>query len=120
MNVLDDLLGLFNLIDRLEGLFSALRYRDAGRVFAIPRADKPGGGHTLNEVEALLSRYSVPIYGRTHDARCMYFHVKHRQARWAEYILLRAGVRFTSQPVDARNAANAAKHTAPPRPWRNR
>ncbi len=120
MDLLDNLLGTFNLIDRIEWLASSIRHRSTGRRFVIPRADKPGGRHTLNEVEALLRRYDVPIYGRTHDARCMYFHVKTRQSRWAEYILLRAGVIFVSRPVDPRNRTTAARHSTPPRPWRLR
>lgn len=127
--IIDDLLGHLNYIDRIEGWVMSLRHGDydqarknglAGFVaelvsslfmtnthtFAIPRA----GAHSLNEVEALLKKYGIPIFGRTHDARCMYFHVKQRQARWAEYLLVQAGVQLESATFDSRNAAYPARH----------
>lgn len=119
LDLLDDFVfGPCNLIDRAEGLISGIRYGDLGCQFAIPRADK-GGPYTLTEVEDLLARYGVAVFGRTHDANHMYFKVKKRQARWAEYLMLHAGVELTTPTVDARNPGYAASH-APgwmPRPW---
>jgi hypothetical protein len=119
MDLLDDFVfGPCNLIDRAEGLLSGIRYGDMGHQFAIPRADK-GGPFTLAEIEELLARYGVVVFGRTHDANHMYFHVKKRQARWAEYLMLHAGVELCNPPVDERNPGYAASH-APgwmPRPW---
>lgn len=120
MDLLDDFVfGPFNLIDRIEGILTGIRYRDLGHQFAIPRADK-GGPLTLAEIEDLLARYSVAVYGRTHDANRMYFHVKKRQARWAEHILLRAGAVLNSPPVDARSAHWASRHQGPPPAWRDK
>lgn len=136
---LDTLLGLANWVDRLEGWIMSLRYGDyasarqrgilalVGEVgsslletntyhFAMRR----DGRHSLNEVEALLKRYGIPIFGRTHDAHCLYFHVKKRQARWAEYILLHAGVELVNPVFDPRNPGYVTRH-APgfmPTPWR--
>ncbi len=141
MDLFDDLCGPLNLIDRLEGLLMALRYGDyrhagkngvlgyAGEVassltgantfrFALLRS----GPHSLNEVEALLKRYGVPIVGRTHDATCMYFSVKRRQARWAEYVMLQAGVELANAAFDNRNPGYVGTH-APgymPAPWSER
>ncbi len=110
MDFLDDfVLGPCNLIDRLEGLLRGIGYGDLGHQFAIPRADKEGV-FTLNEVDTLLNHYGIPIYGRTHDADHMYFRVKKRQARWAEYLLLHAGVDLHSPTVDGRNPGYAAAH----------
>lgn len=138
MALIDNFLGLVNLIDRVEGWLMALRYGDyasarrrgvlgvAGEVgssvlgtntftFALVRT----GAYSLNEVEALLWRYGIAIFGRTHDARCMYFRVKKRQARWAEYLMLQQGVELANPTFDPRNTGYAGGH-APgwmPRPW---
>lgn len=110
MDFLDDFIfGPCNLIDRLEGLLRGVSYGDLGHQFAILRADK-GGQFTLAEVEALLDHYGIPVYGRTHDAQCLYFHVKKRQARWAEYLLLHAGVTLQGPLFDPRNAGYVARH----------
>ena len=120
MDFLDDFVaGPLNLIDRAEGLLSGLRYGDMGHQFAIKRVDKDGT-HSLKECEALLSEYGIAVYGRTHDARNMYFHVKNRQAVWAEYVLKSAGVDLLSPPVEARNEAWAAKRTGMPVSWKAR
>jgi len=138
MAFLDDVLGLANWVDRLEGLIMSLRYGDYVRArehgllallgevgssvlttntcrFALRRS----GRYSLHEVEALLKRYGIPIFGRTHDAKALYFHVKKRQARWAEYILLHAGVELLNPPLDPRHDEYVARH-APgymPTPW---
>jgi len=112
MDLLDDfILGPLNWVDRLEWLVRGALYGDFGAKFAIPRADKSeNDAPTLNEVERLLKRYGIAVYGRTHDSRNMYFHVKNRQARWAEYILLHAGVKLRNPTVDSRNAGYLARH----------
>lgn len=136
--IIDDILGNLNYVDRIEGLIMSLRHGDYARArrsgllgivievvssmimantrtFAISRS----GNFTLNEVEAMLRKYGISIFGRTHDARCMYFHVKLRQARWAEYLMLQAGVELESPIFDSRNVQYAGQH-APgwmPRPW---
>ncbi len=110
MDFLDDyLLGPLNLLDYLEGLMQAVIYRDAGHEIAIPRVDK-GGAFSLNEVRALLRRYGIATYGRRFDANHMYIRVKKRQARWAEYILLRAGVELHNPLYEGRNPGWAARH----------
>lgn len=123
-DMLDDfVLGPLNLIDRVEGLLSGVAYRDMGHQFAIGRADK-GAEHCLADVERILHKYHIAVYGRTHDSQHMYFHVKKRQAAWAEYLLLNAGVELHSAPVDTRNAGYAATNTAKgkamPAPWDER
>lgn len=119
MDILDDfVLGPLNLIDRFQGLTKGIIYRDLGYRFAIPRIDK-GGRFTLNEIEDLLKRYGVDVYGRTHDSQNMYFLVKRRQARWAEYLMLHAGVELRNPIFDQRNAGYAASHATGwmPKPW---
>ena len=122
MDLLDDLVfGPLNLIDRFEGLLKAVLYRDAGYRMAIPRLDK-GGRYSLSEVQQTLRQYGVATYGHTHDARSMHFSVKKRQARWAEYILLHAGVELTSPTFDERNPGYVTQHEPGymPKPWSER
>ncbi len=110
MDFLDDfVLGPLNYFDRLEWLLRGAAYGDFGVKFAIPRADKDGE-YTLVEVEQLLGKYGIAVYGRTHDSCNMYFHVKKRQARWAEYILLHAGVELRNPTFDRRNPGYVAQH----------
>jgi len=122
LDFLDDwVLGPFNLIDRAERLFKSAKYKDLGYQMAIPRLDK-GGEFTLNEAEDLLHKYGIAVYGRTHDARNMYFHVKNRQARWAEYLLLHAGFKLMNRTYDERNPGYVAQHEPGwmPTPWSER
>lgn len=117
---LDDfVLGPLNLLDWIEGLVIGFWYRDFGYELAIPRADK-GGEFSLNETRDLLANYGVATYGRRFDAQNMYIRVKNRQARWAEYVLLHAGVELLNPTVDARNPGYVAGHEPGwmPRPWR--
>jgi len=119
MDAVDDfVLGPLNLLDWLEGIAYSLFYRDFGFELAIPRSDKEGK-FSQNEMREILSRYGVATYGRRFDSQNMYIRVKKRQARWAEYVLLHAGVELLNPAFDHRNAGYAASH-APgwmPRPW---
>lgn len=119
MDFLDDFIfGPLNYFDRLEGLVRGAIYRDLGYQMAVLYPDR-GGRHTRDEVEALLRHYGIAVYGRTHDAQHMYFRVKKRQARWAEYLLLHANVALTSPTFDQRNQGYLAKHEAGwmPKAW---
>lgn len=108
LDIADDwIFGPLNLIDRAERWITAARFQDAGYQIAIPRTDK-GGEHSLDEASLLLKGYGIAVYGRTHDARNMYFHVKKRQARWAEYLLTHAGYEMLNAAYDERNAGYAA------------
>ncbi|MBI3957546.1 MAG: hypothetical protein HY328_01965 [Chloroflexi bacterium] len=118
MDTFDDLFGPLNVIDILEGLIRGLAYGDLGYGFEIARADKDGK-HTLNEAREILKDYGVDTFWYGFDSQKMYFRVKNRQARWAEYVLLHAGVELLNPAFDQRNAGYAASH-APgwmPRPW---
>lgn len=87
----DYLWGPFNLIDRIERVVTAIRFWDRGHQFALLRANK-GGSHLLRETSQILAQYHVPIWGRTHNSKCMFFHVKRRQMRWAAAIMRNHGV----------------------------
>lgn len=113
--------GPLNYFDRLEGLLRGVWYQDFGHEFAVLYPDR-GGKHSRQEIEALLNHYGIDVYGRTHDANHMYFRVKRRQARWAEYLLLHAGVSVKGPPVDSRNAGYVSRHPSGwmPPPWADR
>lgn len=119
MDFLDEfVLGPLNLIDRFEGILRGITYGDMGTEITICRSDK-GGSFSLNEVRLLLKGYGVDTFGRRFDSQNMYIRVKNRQARWAEYVLLHAGVELLNPAFDHRNASYAAKHPPGwmPRPW---
>lgn len=104
MDFLDDnVFGPMNLIDRLQGLIMGAIYQDMGHKFTVRYHDR-GGKHTRAEIESLLNKYGIAVYGRTHDANNMHFLVKKRQARWAEHVMRRAGVELIGGLVDASNA----------------
>ncbi|MBX3013021.1 MAG: hypothetical protein KF832_16005 [Caldilineaceae bacterium] len=116
---LDDYVyGPLNYVDRIEGLWKAIQYQDTGHTFTIPRQDK-GGKYSLYQVEELLERYGIVLFCRTFDAQYRYFRVKERQAEWAEYLMLLAGVELQGPLINEQNARYAAQ--APmgwmPRPW---
>lgn len=119
MDYFDDLFGPLNLLDTLEGLIRGLAYGDLGYELQIQRADK-GGSHTLNEAIDMLRRYGVDTFWYGFDSQKMYFRVKNRQARWAEYVLLHAGVELLNPTFDQRNPGYVARHEPGwmPRPWR--
>ncbi len=111
------------MIDPIEGVISTFRYADwAGAyerrgVFGIAtelaasftRHNSPlvwvqrGAGWSGVEVERWLTRYSAKVYGRGFAGNALCFRVKRRQARWAEYLMERAGIPGVSALVDARN-----------------
>lgn len=120
MDFLNDFVtGPLNVIDKIEGVISGVRYGDMGHQFAIRRGEK-GGQHNLVEVEHILRKYGIAVYGRGHDSQRVYFRAKNRQAEWAEYVLLRAGVELLSSPVESRNAGWASGHVGMPTPWSER
>ena len=130
MNGLLDLLAYFDWIDWLEGFISTFLNADwegarsrqgyAGMVgefidsllgrntwtLAVPR----DSGWRGIEIERLLKRHGVRIWGRGVNGRELFFRVKRRQANWAEYLLLRSGVPLTSTPFNPRNWEYAKRY----------
>ncbi len=52
----------------------------------------PDGRYNQASVRQLLARYGIVSWGYGYWHGEMYFRVKKRQAHWAQYVLLRAGV----------------------------
>lgn len=105
------------LIHPLDGLIGKWLHGPMHR-FCFAR----GAGFTGVEIEMLLRRYGIRIWGREiEDEDEVAFLVKQRQAVWAEYILCRAGVPLTSTLLDPRNEQYRQHHApgAMPTPWSN-
>jgi len=78
------------------------------------------GGFSGIEAEQTLRQYGIRVWGReVTDAEEIAFLVKAKQARWAEYLLCRAGVPLTCQLLDPRNAQYQQRHApnSMPTPW---
>ncbi len=117
-DIYDNIAGSLNYLDVLEGLIRGLAYGDFGYQMVLRRVDK-GGSHRMSEAIDILKGYGVDTFWFGFDSQNMYFRVKKRQARWAEYVLLHAGVELLNPAFDHRNASYAAKHPPGwmPRPW---
>lgn len=108
MDVIDTLLGPFDLIDRISAALSVAGRRDRGVELRILRRDK-GGTHTSAEARELLARYGVRASRGRFDATYQYIIVGSRQAKWARYLLRQAGV--------ATSAAGNQATGKMPTPW---
>jgi hypothetical protein len=112
------LLFIPDLVDAIDGWTGRLFHGPMQR-FTFLRA----GDFTGAEVEQLLRRYGIRVWGRELDhPEELALLVKRKQAIWAEYILCRAGVPLTSPLLDPRNAHYQPRH-APntmPTPWDER
>lgn len=135
-NIILDFLSYFDWINRAEGFVSTFinadwkgsynRYGYAGIAkellssltgrntwtFAIPR----DCGWTGWEIEKMLNRYGVKVFGRGINSRELRFKVKLRQANWAEYLLLRAGIPIASPPFNPHNWEYARRWNPGTRP----
>lgn len=84
--------------------------------FSFKRTNEFSGA----DVEMLLRRYGVRVWGREFDSKEeLALLVKKSQASWAEYVLCRAGVPLTCKLVYARNAKYPEKHKpgSMPKKW---
>ena len=129
--VIDDLLGAMNWLDLVEGWIRGWGAGDVvGHRIALP---SPTGGWweenaevrpwSLNEVRAVLDSFHVNNYGRGFNSEEIWIHVPEHQARWAEYLLLRAGAPVIMDVVDGRNAGwagNPAHGGEMPARWDDR
>lgn len=83
--------------------------------FYVPREAEFSGW----EIEQMLGRYGVHIWGRGFDAASIYFCVNKEQANWAEYLLKRWGVPVTTAPYNPLNDLYPQGHPpgSMPTPW---
>ncbi len=132
MNYLDDILDLFNWVDRLEGLLSSFINSDwhgigdsqtpvdlfGSWTFHIRRDVAWTGG----EVERFLRHYGIVAWGRRLTGDHYILSVKPRQAEWAEYLLLRRGIAIDAPYFNPQNATYAQRFAPGDRPpaWGDR
>ena len=129
----DAILGPLNVLDWAEGLLRGIYYGDVtpARV-ALPHPDcdwwekHPDVEYwNLTRVRELLRDYNVKTYWHGFNEEHIWTHVPQRQARWAEYILHRAGAipPVQMQTIDGRNvawASNPAHGGRMPTRWDDR
>lgn len=100
-----DLLDMVNVIDRLSGWLMGQRYGGSYQL-VFDRSVFLGA-----DVEAMLARRGVRVFGRRVTSKCGMLSVPTRQADWAEYILMRGGVPLLNGPRNAGNPGWAARHS---------
>jgi len=105
MSDLLDFMAQLDLVDKVDAIFWDVVNKGQVKVFHVDRA----GGWTGWQIEQMLKRHGVGLWGRGFTAKSLCFHVKARQANWAEYLMHRAGIVVVSEPVDERNATWAAQ-----------
>ena len=112
-----DAVAYLDLIDRVDEVVGNVRYGSHQR-FNVPR-ECAWSGH---DIESLLGRHGVRIWGRGFTSTDICFNVKGRQANWAEYLLKRRGIPVSDSPVNPKNDVYAEKHAPGSEPpgWRRR
>lgn len=94
--------GLFGLLDEF---LACVTSRNAPTIRVSRRSHWRG-----IDIERMLRRHGVKIWDRGVSGDELYFCVKLRQVKWAEYVLLRAGVPVTCALTEPRNSAWAERH----------
>ncbi len=92
-----DFIAHLDWLERLDALIKLLRWGRSWR-FQVPRYGSLSG----REIEQMLHRYGVKIWDRNFSKDSLFFRVKFKQARWAEYLLRRARVPVLSHPFQHR------------------
>lgn len=110
-----ELLDLIPHLDWFERLDELLRFicGDESWRFCVPRSCGLSG----REIEQLLQRHGVMIWGRNFSRDHLFFRVKLNQANWAEYLLWRRGIPADSRPFNTKNQSYGRRHypgTEPP------
>lgn len=133
-----DLIASFDIIDYIDGVVGDLRYapwRDAWNRNGITGVIGEGIASLLGwrshrlaiqrhagwsgvDVETILGKYHISLWGRGFTKDSLTFLVKERQARWAEYVLQSAGAPVVSKVIDPKNIQAFDKGL--PRAWDER
>lgn len=126
-----DKLGFLNWIDWVEGLVRGAAYGDVTPhriTLHHPESDwweeNPGVPFwNMGDTKRLLESYHVTCFWHGFNDLYIWTHVKQDQARWAEYLLYRAGAPVIMTTVDSRNvtwASNPAHGGKMPGRWDDR
>lgn len=89
----------------IDEFFACVNYANAPTI-SVSRYSRWRG----IDIEQLLHRHGVKIWDCRVAGDELYFCVKRRQLKWAEYLLLRAGVPVTSALIEPRNTEWAEKY----------
>lgn len=98
MGVLLDLLARLDWLERADELARSLLGVRSWR-FCVPRRC----GWSGYEIECLLRRHGVQVWGRGFSTEHLFFRVKWQQANWAEYLLWQHAIPVLSRPFNPRN-----------------
>lgn len=101
----------FNLISLVDAAYGTARYGRMHRIRYFITSAFNG-----YDVEKILRRYGVRVWGRERDDVTRSLLVKQNQAEWAEYVLCRAGVPLAGELLNPRNADYADMHADSPMP----
>ena len=120
--------GRLNLLDLLEGLIRGVLVGDiVGHRIALPYPESSWWEENpdipywcMGDVKRLLGDYHIYCYGHGFDENEIWTHCKQKQARWAETLLLTAGVPILSPSLDPQSVAWAAGRVAMPARWDDR
>ena len=99
------LLKSYDVLGLLQEIIQTATANSAWR-FQISRHEGLSGW----EVEQLLKKYGIIIWGRGFDVDSIYFNVKAEQANWAEYLLKRRGLTIFTAPYNPLNDLYPARH----------
>lgn len=129
----DAIMGRLNLLDWLEGLIRGIAYGDVTPIrVTLPHPDSDWWEENpdvrfwnYSEICRLLESYHIKVFWRGFNELEIWGHIPERQARWAEYILHRAGAipPAQMQTMDGRNigwANNPAHGGKMPARWDDR
>ena len=105
MGTLVELIARLNWFERADELIRSVTGTASWRL-AVPRAC----GWSGRDMEQLLRRHGVRIWGRNFDRHHLYFRVKLEQANWAEYLLWRRGIPVVSPPFNPMNRSYGLRH----------
>lgn len=70
----------------------------------------------VNDIQVLLLRHGIKLWGVGYWNNELFFRVKGRQAHWAQYVLLRAGVPLLHGMLDGSRAIPGCNRQAEPEP----
>lgn len=114
------------MLDRVLNIASAFDWITPALAFAQDFLNGPvadfgipeNAGWSRRDIKRLLSRYGVRVWGLIFSRGILMFTVPKTQAKWAYYLLKRAGVPILYAPAEAMDASAAgtgkpAKRTTP-------
>lgn len=104
MNGLIEVLAKLDWFERLDELIHWLSGVKSWK-FAVSRSS----GFSGQQIESMLKKYGVKVWGRGFTRETLTFRVNEKQANWAEYLLYQNHIPVFSRPFNPENASYAAR-----------